>query len=140
MADLVLELDRSDITDPIGTPGGIFLPSGERVCHTIERPWEDGANSQVSHSAILPGTFELKFEFSPHFGRDLIHLQNVPGRDHIMIHPANWPSQLEGCIAPGLVPVKDGVQMSSVAVAKIEKLVSDTIDAGDRAYLKVSNG
>jgi Family of unknown function (DUF5675) len=136
--DLTLDLDRSNIGDPIGTPGGLFFPTGERICHTIERPWNGGDNAQCV-SAILPGTYELKLEPSNHFHRDLLHLQNVPARTHVMIHPANYPSQLEGCIAPGLIPIKYGVEMSHEAVAKIEKICADVFHGGGKVYLRVSN-
>jgi hypothetical protein len=40
-----------------------------------------------------------------------------------MLHPANWPDQLEGCIAPGLdyrvLDGRNGVTQSRAAFAKL---------------------
>ena len=65
----------------------------------------------AEHPCIPKGSYVCKLGVSPHFwethtdygfGRGVVyHVQNVPNRSHILIHAANWPSQLQGCIALG---------------------------------------
>jgi hypothetical protein len=40
-------------------------------------------------------------------------------RGRIYIHAANWPHQLEGCIAPGVDPIENGVSQSRTALWQI---------------------
>jgi hypothetical protein len=55
------------------------------VCYTIELPW---LHNQRRISCIPEGEYLLLKRFSLKF-KWHIHLQNVPGRDFILIHPAN---------------------------------------------------
>lgn len=137
MADLILELDRANLKDTC-TLGRLFLPSGEFIAYTLERPWGDGQNRH-DLDCVLPGTYELKFELSPHFGRQLLHLQSVPGRDHIMIHPANKVEELLGCIALGKMSAGDTVLMSRDAVERVEHIAQQAIQEGGRAFIKITN-
>jgi len=51
---------------------------------------------------IPPGLYPLDpYHESPRFGDDCIAVNDVPGRTNILMHPANWASQLRGCIALG---------------------------------------
>jgi hypothetical protein len=89
-----LELIRTYYPD--GTNGQLLL-NGEMVCSTIELPWKNNA-SQVS--CIPEGKYELRKRYSQRFGWHL-ELMNVPGRQLILIHPANDAlKELRGCIAP----------------------------------------
>jgi hypothetical protein len=49
---------------------------------------------------IPAGTYKVLLYESPHFGRE-VPLIDVPGREYIEIHPANYAEQLKGCIAVG---------------------------------------
>jgi len=137
MTDLALDLDRANLTGPC-TRGRLFLPSGEFLAYTLERPWNDGQNRH-DLDCILPGTYELKFELSPHFGRQLLHLQGVPGRDHVMVHPANNVDELLGCIALGRMTAGDTVIQSRNAVTNVEHIVQSAIQEGGRVFLKIAN-
>lgn len=137
MSDLTLELDRKDLRDSC-TLGKLFLPSGEFVAYSLERPWSDGQNRH-DLDCILPGTYELKFEFSPHFKRQLIHLQDVPARSYVMVHPANKVEELLGCIALGSMAVGETLAQSHDAVEKVEKIVQAAIQGGGRVFLKIAN-
>src|SRR5271154_7560091 len=57
--------------------------------------------------SIPAGIYDLNFTYSPHFNRVMPHII-VPSRDAlaggdagIRIHWANFPTQLDGCIAVG---------------------------------------
>lgn len=55
-----------------------------------------------NHDKVIPaGSYKATFYSSPRLHREVLLLHDVPGRTMIEIHPANWASQLEGCIAVG---------------------------------------
>lgn len=77
-------------------------------CACLELPWKDNA-SKVS--CVPAGKYPLVLEYSSAFKADLWELKMTPGRSECKIHAANYPSQLLGCIAPGLIHAdldKDG--------------------------------
>lgn len=71
---------------------------GETV-YTLELPWLDNLKTI---SCIPSGTYKVEKTYSPRFKRDLWLVKDVPNRSGIRFHSANFVSQLEGCIAPGL--------------------------------------
>lgn len=81
---------------PEGTNGTLKI-DGKLICFTIELPWSD---NEKRVSCVPEGEYFLKRRFSQKYGWHL-HLQNVPNRELILIHPANdAQSELQGCIAP----------------------------------------
>jgi len=100
------------------------------MLYTMELPW---MRNQASISCVPPGLFELE----PHHSRDHPHTwalvnpalgvyhepADIPagktGRYAILLHPANWPWELRGCIGPGIgwngsnmvTSSKDGMNM-----------------------------
>jgi hypothetical protein len=88
-------------TGPDGTLGNFVTDSGYQ-CYFVERPW---AENKKGISCILPGpgdtaSYRCGIVNSPKYGK-VYGVQNVVGREFILIHPANWARQLEGCIALG---------------------------------------
>jgi hypothetical protein len=79
-----------------GTNGSLRV-NGEPLCHTIELPWKDNLPGA---SCIPEGSYTLAKRYSEKFGWHL-QVQQVPGRDYILLHPANDAlKELHGCIAP----------------------------------------
>lgn len=106
---------------PWGTYGKLVLPDG-REFYTVELPWNDNKGGE---SCIYEGTFFLGLRYSPVVKRtsgglfdEGWEVQDVMGRSFIMLHPANWPSDLKGCIGVGeslsIFPDKSGKQMVGV--------------------------
>ncbi len=99
---MIAVLTRGPSTNE-GTFGSLAF--GEQVVNTVELPWRDNVR-QIS--CIPPGTYECAIVQSPRFGR-VYEVKNVPGRSHVLIHPANfagdeslgWTTELQGCIALG---------------------------------------
>ena len=111
---MVLLLNRTYF--PEGTQGALEW-NGTLVCYTIELPW---LQNQRRISCIPEGEYVLQKRFSPKF-KWHIHLQNVPGRDFILIHPANDArKELLGCIAP--VTIHTGIGKGSASRIALEKL------------------
>jgi hypothetical protein len=76
---------------------GMLLNGDTQLAFTCERPWLDNAPDV---SCIPAGSYNFNRYESPTKGRVWI-TQDVPGRTNIELHSANFPSQLEGCIAAG---------------------------------------
>ncbi|MFL1404204.1 DUF5675 family protein [Marinobacter sp. M1N3S26] len=111
---------------PDGTFGRLELPDGTEL-FTCERPWEGNKRRE---SCIPDGVYTLRMRRSGVVERSTggkylegWEVVNVPGRSYIMLHPANWPDQLEGCIAPGLgfgiISEKQAVTSSQDAFDKL---------------------
>ncbi len=87
------------------TLGYMTLESGARLA-TIERPW---LNNQPMVSCIPEGVYKIHLRESSVINRTThgkyLHgweVTGVPNRSFIMIHIANFPHELEGCIGVGL--------------------------------------
>ena len=121
---MVLILKRTYF--PEGTQGTLEW-NGTIVCHAIELPWLE---NQQRVSCIPEGEYALQKRFSPKFQWHL-HLRNVPGRDLILIHPANdAKKELLGCIAP--VTQLTGIGKGSLSRKAMEKLKALVYAALDR--------
>lgn len=67
-------------------------------CWTVELPWKDNAQDE---SCIPAGTYKVTKHKSPKHGHCL-KIHDVPGREDILIHVANYVRQLLGCIGVGM--------------------------------------
>lgn len=67
-------------------------------CPSLELPWKD---NQRNVSCIPIGTYQMIKHDSPKFGK-CFWLQHVEERSEILIHGANFYTDLRGCMAPGL--------------------------------------
>src|SRR6476660_4878109 len=70
---------------------GVLFTNGYYECFTLEN----------THKIIPAGTYGITLYDSPHNKRVVPLLLDVPGRSEIEIHIANYPHELEGCIAVG---------------------------------------
>ena len=114
-----LKLERYESTQA-GTFGRIHLPSGSEI-HSLEKPWRD---NKPNVSCIPSGVYVGINHMSPRHGQCIALVggsvslnPSKAQRFAILIHPANYESQLEGCIAPGLSRHQDMVQRSRDALS-----------------------
>ena len=98
-----LKIERAYLPD--GTFGDLSVDD-VYFSHTIEPPWR---NNEKSLSCIQEGLYWLIPHVSPKYGKCFIVVNQALGvvvshdeglRWGILFHPANWPYQLHGCIAP----------------------------------------
>lgn len=96
-----LLLLRDPSTDE-GTPG--VLAWGHSAWRSLELPWLDNLPKR---SCIPAGTYRCALVDSPRFGR-VYHIQRVPGRSAVLIHPGNWAggipawrTHVQGCVLLG---------------------------------------
>lgn len=131
---MILYLKR-DTLGPISSQGSLWL-NGAKYCDTLERPW---LNNQPQVSCIPEGAYDIVIEFSPHFSRRMPHLLNVPQRSGILIHPANWVSQLQGCIAVGMEHGQDFVSHSEAAFAPLFQDIQEAEDKGEQVRIVITS-
>lgn len=78
-------------------------------------------------TTVIPaGVYDILFMWSEHFQQIMPHVM-VPGRTSIEIHWANWPKQLDGCLALGMEKSfsQDMVTQSKDAWIGFVKAISD---------------
>ena len=92
----------------------------EYTWFSVERPW---LNNKPNVSCIPDGDYFLEKADSPKFG-ECWKVLDVEDRTHILIHPANWPRDVEGCIGLGMSVLEgfEGVSKSKDAINQFEKL------------------
>lgn len=102
-----------------------------RFCDTLELPvtLRDGRRNVPNKTAIPAGIYEIVVNVSPKFKRLLPRLLNVKGRDGILIHRGNRPSDITGCILVGENKVK-GMVINSTPCE--QRLVELTLEAQSR--------
>lgn len=129
-----LLLQRGE-SGPTGT-NGVITSGSLRLCYTIERPW---LNNTRRMSCVPPGRYQLTRRTSKKFGQHLL-LNNVPGRDLILIHAANVAMRdLLGCIGPvtKITGIGEGVE-SRAACKSLFAYVFARLDAGQEVWLTIS--
>lgn len=120
----------SDVTLGMLYVDGADLPP----IYTLEEPWKD---NQRKISCIPPG----KYVCRPHEGikfKSVWQLQDVPGRDAILIHAGNTTMDVEGCILVGL---EHGILDGREAVLKSRQalgLLRDAIGTGNSFEITIS--
>lgn len=120
------------------TLGKIYLNGGVTI-HTLERPWRAATGTMRTRppcgekgvSCVPPGVYQLvrhSTEAHPHtvalvnpdlwvyhFDDDVPLARKGFARTAVLIHPANYVSELRGCIAPGMTRSGETVQNSRQA-------------------------
>lgn len=84
------------------TSGTLFINDDEGkellFVETLELPWKQ---NKQNVSCIPPDTYVVKKRYTEKF-KWHFHIQDVPNRTWILIHPGNYTRQIQGCILPGL--------------------------------------
>lgn len=124
---MLIKIARNKFSDR-STLGKIFI-DGAFHCFSLERALKD-----PDHCAIPEGIYDMEWYDSPHNHLTVPLLKNVPGREMIEIHPANFPEQLAGCIAPGMSVGDDCVNQSRDAWSS---LVMQMHQAKDKISIEV---
>jgi hypothetical protein len=112
---------------------------GSSFGYALELPWRD---NQHEISCIPAGIYDIKLLPSPHFHNQLIpHLMDVPHRDNIMIHIANYPKEIKGCLAIGkTVAGPDFIGNSKVAFAELMEKIDEAMKANEEMKIEIKEG
>jgi|TARA_B110000908_G_scaffold117875_1_gene138185 hypothetical protein len=106
---------------PKGTLGVIKF-AGETF-YSVERPWLD---NEPNVSCVPEGTYDVHWRESPKFGHTW-ELKDVENRTYILMHVANFPKDVQGCIGLGTSLMGDtvGVGDSRNAMKMFNALTKD---------------
>ena len=131
-----MELTLNRTYHPSGTNGNIYL-NEVLLCHSIELPW---LNNEHQRSCIPEGRYQLQKRWNQKFGNHYT-LLNVPGRECILIHPANDAlKELKGCIAPVTHLVGEGKGLfSRIALRLLQYHVNEVIE-NEQVFLTIGSG
>lgn len=91
-------------------------------CFTLELPWKE---NRQNISCIPVGRYQVVPRYSEKYSHHL-HILDVPGREWILIHEANYVHQLRGCIAVGRERLDingDGLSDVTASVATKKRLL-----------------
>ena len=109
---------------------GKIYHNGNFICYTVERSW---LNNAKSISCVPAGEYKLESYSSAKYQNCFalscaslsVGFLVTHQRTHILIHPANYHSELEGGIGPGLDlhPHNWGVAHSRKAMDKLRDLI-----------------
>lgn len=109
----------------------VWNSQGDRFdCFTVELPWRV---NQPNRSCIAAGLYPYKKIISPSKKREVLRLEDVPGRDLINVENANYVSELRGCIAVGdklEFLNSDPIPDAANAVQTLNRLLAFVPDAG----------
>jgi hypothetical protein len=107
---------------------GTLTVDGADAGFTLEPP-----KDHPEHPCIPVGRYLLSRYESPKFGRTVLLLHDVPGREWIEIHVLNYPDQTQGCIGVGLSRGLDYIAHSAQGLdALLTKL-----DGAESIYITV---
>ena len=90
-------------------------------------------------SAIPPGRYPVTIYASPHFGREVPLLEDVPNRSEIEMHFGNYPTDSRGCILVGLTHEPDFVGESRKAFEKLFETIQEYARRGE-CWIDVQGG
>ena len=95
----IITLKRFCMTD-LGVYG-VMIEQGVTpfpFCLTIELPWKDNRHNE---SCIPKGEYQCKRIFWEKHQEEVFQVMNVPNREGILIHKANFTTDILGCIGIG---------------------------------------
>jgi len=118
------------------TIGELYI-DGEFFCYTLELPWKENKN-QVScippgkrRVRIRPGTDSVNFRY------DHLHIMDVPNRTWILIHVANYPRDILGCVGVGSTKDVDFVGNSRVTFKGLMELIKEKMKVYDEMEIEI---
>jgi hypothetical protein len=79
------------------TTFGVLSINGKPICLTLENLW---LKNERNISCIPTGKYEIKYSWSKKFNKFMWAIDNVPGREGILIHRGNTYKDTSGCILP----------------------------------------
>lgn len=98
-------------------------------CDTLEDRWRNiamGEEKVPGETCIPSGFYTLKYDWSNHFNRLMIHILNVIKFAEVMIHNGNSDKDTRGCILVGFNKVKGKVIDSVNTLEKLELILKES--------------
>lgn len=116
---------------------GKFSISNNYFCDTLEDYDRDidhdgklDSPKVYGKTCIPRGRYEVEMRMSPHFGRMLPHIIDVPGFEGILIHSGNDADDTLGCVLVGKNTVKGGLTTSRVTSDTLNIKITEGLKLG----------
>lgn len=131
-----MEVYLNRVYFPGGTNGKLSYQH-QVICETIELPWK---NNKRNISCIPEGRYLLVKRQHHKHGLQLA-VANVPNREAILIHPANFAlRELQGCIAPVSKCTGEGQgNYSRIALERLQQLIYPVLESGEKVFLVITS-
>lgn len=127
------------------TVGRLYV-NGKMYCNTLEDRVADvnkngvfdGNERKVPGKTAIPyGEYNVVFNWSPHFGRNLPRLLNVPAFEGILIHPGNTADDSAGCILVGKNTSPGRLTESRYISDNLNILIEDAQRKGEKITIEI---
>lgn len=112
-------------------------------CFTLEDPdrrLESGGTKVQNNTAIPRGIYEIAWNHSNHFNKDMPQILNVPQFEGVRIHAGNSDKDTEGCILVGAVNASiddDWIGSSQVAVSRLYPKILAAWNAKEKITIEI---
>lgn len=147
--NIIVTLTRTDHT-ATATLGKYELTNGKKFpkpIYTVEDVERKAGEAKVwGQTAIPKGIYRLRLRKEggkhleylkryPKTHKGMIHYENVPGFEYILMHIGNFPKDTNGCTCVGLGKsvATSSVTQSKAAYELIYTIIADMIEADDKA-------
>ena len=135
-----LDLLRDRVADEFTL--GLFSVDGEAwgfTCEDTDRQLEKDLDHVSEHkiygkTAIPRGRYRVTVSFSPHFGRILPEVHDVPGFSGVRIHGGNTAADSLGCVLLGRRRTSNGCMDCQPVV---DRLIAAIRDTTEDVYLEI---
>ena len=117
------------------TTGRLISPHLGGYIATLELPWRDNHNEI---SCIPDGVYPYRKAWSKNARREVIWIDDVPGRTNIQMHPGNYTRQILGCVLPGtgIADIDgDGVPDVTRSGPTLDKIMAAIPDTGTIRFM-----
>lgn len=127
------------------TVGRLYV-NGKMYCNTLEDRIADinkngvfdGNEKKIPGKTAIPyGEYNVVFNWSPRFGRNLPRLLNVPAFEGILIHPGNTADDSSGCILVGKNTSPGRLTESRYTSDNLNILIEDAQRKGERITIEI---
>jgi Family of unknown function (DUF5675) len=134
-----LTLTREDFQER-ATIGRLAV-DGVEFCATLEdvdRKLEIDPLAKIPGATAIPrGLYRVTVDYSPHFGKDMPHVLDVPGFSGVRIHPGNSDRDTEGCILVGRRPGNDFIFDSRVTFDPLFEQIQNALKLAKDVTIEV---
>lgn len=120
------------------TVGRLYV-DGEFFCNTLEDVVRDLPKEKKVYgkTAIPAGTYNVVYNWSPKFSRNLPRLLDVPYFDGILIHPGNTAVDSAGCILVGKNTSVGRLSESRYTSDRLNVIIEDAQRNGEEITIEI---
>jgi len=119
------------------TLGELFI-DGKFFCFSLEDEVRTGPKIP-GKTAIPAGQYEVVIDYSPHFGRLLPHILDVPNFDGVRIHAGNFQGDTDGCVLVGNTKGVASIGESRAAFSILYQILKEAITHHETIFLRIEN-